>query len=189
MTKVQVIHTSAPQAVEAMLKKLLVGTFFTALHYAAGFRVEFSRTGPPPEPTLPLVVWLTMRSQWWVGEKGKWAALLQQAPMPYVGAEPAEPMQAYALLCLHGARIEDVVPHDNSTLTLVTSYAEMHLSGKDATFEESWIIDVPPEVPNHELWSVVCSDTGALFGRQPANFRAGGKGQEPRAARGQSSPV
>lgn len=169
MIEVQVIQTSAPKAVEAILKKLLVDTFLTAIHYAAGFRVEFSRTGPPPSPTLPMVVWLTMRSQWWVGGKEKWEALLQKAPMPYVGAEPEEPMQAYALMCLKGVRIEDVALHDNSTLTLVTSYAEMHLSGKDDTFEESWIIDVPPEVPNHELWSVVCSDTGELFGRQPAS--------------------
>jgi len=167
MTTVQVRQTGAPKAVEAILKKLLVDTCLTAIHYAAGFRVEFSRTGPPLDPTLPMVVWLTMRSQWWVGERAQWAALLQNAPMPYGGAEPEEPMQAYALLCLNGARIKDVTLHDNSALTLVTSYAEMHLSGQDTTFEESWIVDVPPEVPNHAFWSVVCSDTGELFGRQP----------------------
>ena len=169
MTKVQVIQTSAPKAVEAILKKLLVDTFLTAIYYAAGFCVEFSRTGSPPAPTLPMVVWLTMRSQWWVGEREKWEALLHKALMPYGGAEPEEPVQAYALMCLNGARIENVALHDNSTLTLVTSYAEMHLSGKDDTFEESWIFDVPPEVPNHELWSVVCSNTGELFGRQPVS--------------------
>ncbi len=169
MTKVQVVQTSAPKAVEAILKKLLVDTFLTAIHYAAGFRVEFSRTGPPPDPALPMVVWLTMRSQWWVGEREKWEALLHKAPMPYGSAGPEEPMQAYALMCLNGARIEDVALYHNSTLTLVTSYAEMHLSGKDDTFEESWIVDVPPEVPNHELWSVVCSDTGELFARQPVS--------------------
>jgi len=169
MIKVQVIQTSAPKAVEAILKKLLVDTFLTAIHYEAGFRVEFSRTGSPLDPTLPMVVWLTMRSQWWVGEREKWEALLHKALMPYGGAEPEEPVQAYALMCLNGARIENVALHDNSTLTLVTSYAEMHLSGKDDTFEESWIFDVPPEVPNHELWSVVCSNTGELFGRQPGS--------------------
>ncbi len=144
MTKVQVVQTSAPKAVEAILKKLLVDTFLTAIHYAAGFRVEFSRTGPPPDPALPMVVWLTMRSQWWVGEREKWEALLHKAPMPYGSAGPEEPMQAYALMCLNGARIEDVA-----------------------------LYDVPPEVPNHELWSVVCSDTGELFGRQPVSSECG----------------
>ena len=170
MVKMKVVQTSEPKAVEAIIKKLLIGTYLTAMHYAAGFRVEFSREGNPPDPAMPMVVWLTMRSQWWIGEREKWEALLKKAPIHYAGCEADEPMLAYALMCLHGARIEDVALYDDSTLTLVTSlHANIHLSGKDDTFEESWSIDIPLDVPNHELWSVVCSDTGELFGRQPGS--------------------
>ena len=168
MIEMKTQQTSEPEAVAAIIKKLLVDTYLTAMHYAAGFSVEFAREGKPPDPTIPMIVRLTMRSRWWIGKSEEWKVFLQQAPMSYCGGAPDEPMMAYALMCLNGAKIEDVVLHEDSTLTLVTSlHTEIHCSGKDNVFEESWIIDVPLDVPNHALWSVVCSSTRELFGRQP----------------------
>ena len=53
------------------------------------------------------------------------------------------------------------VPHS------VAHGAELHLAGQEDVFEESWIVDVPRDVPHSELWSVICTGQGEIFCRCP----------------------
>lgn len=151
---------------------MLVGTELCAVSYGAGFSFEVVRSQERAEGGVPLVVRVTPRSDWRVGAITAWAELLAARPWPDPSTgERDDPMRAYALVWLCGSRIEAVDLSDQGDLSITTSLgATLRLSGCDAVFEESWIVDVPPGVPGHGVWSVVCSDSGNLWSRYPAGL-------------------
>lgn len=156
------------QGVERTLRELLTGTFISALQYAAGFRIELARDGKRPAPLIPMVLWLTFRSDWRVGSPSEWSDLISHAPWPPPEGEEHDPMRAYALAWLAGAEVTDVSVCRNGTLHIATSRGKkLVLEGTDDVFEESWIIDVPRDVPNAEYWSVACDSGGSLYARFP----------------------
>jgi len=40
--------------------------------------LEFSREGKALTPFIPMVARITLRSDWWIGDKDEWRALLSQ---------------------------------------------------------------------------------------------------------------
>lgn len=161
---------SDPVTVAAIVQELLVGASFTSVKYATFFHLELSHgTEKSMNPRLPMVMWLTLISEWWLGDRDSWEKFRRE-PMTYlpVCKIEEEAKRAYALVCLIGSEIEKTQLGKDGMLTISTSAgASLHLSGREDIFEESWIIDVPRDVPNNELWSVVCTDEGELFGRRP----------------------
>jgi hypothetical protein len=150
---------------------LLIGAFLSSFSYAAGFRIEFSRQGTPPTPALPTIVGITLRSDWWIGNPQDWDALLGKALWKVLYGEPHDPMRAFAITWLCGAEVIDVTLKDSSDLIITTNYEKkFYLPGNDEIFEESWIIDIPRDIPNHEYWSVLCTNSGKLFCRYPASL-------------------
>jgi hypothetical protein len=160
--------TSDRRITENVLRHLLVGARLTAVNYAAGFRIEFARASRVFAEGVPLVARLTLRSDWQIGSALEWAQLFSSAPWKTIVGEVHDPMRAYALAWLGGSAITGLDVKSGGNLILQTEYGrELWVSGSDATFDESWIVDVPRDVPNHEFWSVVCSDTGELWCRYP----------------------
>ena len=164
-----VLQTHNASIAEKVLKKMLVGTFLTDIYYSAGFRIEFSREGKTPAPLIPMVVRITLRSKWSLGNIETWETLLAQNPRKDLTGDSEEPMRAFALMCLNGTQIVDVKVDRDGTLHLMASCGQdLHIPGQEDVFEESWIADVPSDVPNAELWSALCTDKGDLFCRYPA---------------------
>ncbi|MBW2460256.1 MAG: hypothetical protein JRH11_01335 [Deltaproteobacteria bacterium] len=160
--------STSVQDAERVLRELLEGTFISALQYAAGFRIEFARQGKPPAPLIPMVVWLTFRSDWRVGSPSEWSDLVSRPPWPPPKGEEHDPMRAYALAWLGGAEVRGVrVSQDGGHHIATSCGKDIVLEGTDDIFEESWIIDVPRDVPNGEYWSVSCDNRGSLYARFP----------------------
>jgi hypothetical protein len=159
------------ETVGRIVRRLLKGAHLTAVFITGDFRLEFSRSDAATD-VAPPVAYLTLRSDWWIGDRDQWEGLLN-APVvfPAPSEVKREAMKAYAIVCLYrgGAEVEDIALSDDGTLVLSTSMGALAISGREDVFEESWILDVPPGVPGHDLWSVVCTNTGELFGRQPAS--------------------
>ena len=169
MSATSVETTSNPGTIRLVLGRLLVGAYLCDVTYSAGFRVETTRDRKHASPGSPLVVRITLRSDWRIGDAESWADLLAGSPWEDMGSgENYDPMRAYALVWLSGAQINAVHLTDQGSLTLETSAGrDLWLSGSDAVFEESWIVSVPPGVPGQNDWSVVCSDRGELWCRFP----------------------
>jgi len=166
--QIDVMHTCDAQQAQQVLQKMLVGTVLTAMHYSAGFSLEYSREGKAPGPFTPMVVRLTLRSAWWMGTQASWQILLSNNPCTALTSDAEEPMRAFALMCLYGTQIIQVHLDSDGTLHLKTAHgAELHLPGQEDVFEESWIVDVPRDVPHNELWSVICTGQGEIFCRYP----------------------
>jgi len=171
ITEPGVARTSDLEIVRTIATRLLVGTRPTEFRYSGLFSLDFSRESRPSDPKLPMVVALTFRSDWWIGDKSEWLQFLSKHPEGFLEGKFEDAIKGYALMCLglSGARVDSVDVDSAGSLSIRTSVGKtLTLSGREDIFEESWIIDVPPGVPNHEFWSVVCTDRGELIGRQPA---------------------
>jgi hypothetical protein len=159
-----------PQAVGSIVRRLLKGAHITAITVTGDFALEFTRDRSNEDGDVPLVVSLTLRSEWWIGDRDVWEQSLQTS-VPLCGEPRIEPhaVRAHALTWLYrsGAEVADISLSEDGTLIISTSVAELIVPGQEDVFEESWILDVPQGVPNHDRWSAVCTSTGELFGRQP----------------------
>lgn len=151
-----------------VLRKLLLGTDLTDFRYTAGFSVEFSRSGKPPETLVPMVVRLTLRSNWRIGTAEAWHAVRMELPRSPARGEPDDPARAYMLTLVSGSRVEDLDVSDGNLSIRLGENDTLFVPGTEEEFEESWIADVPPDVPNAALWSVVCTDRGKVFCRYPS---------------------
>jgi hypothetical protein len=151
-----------------VLRALLLGTFLTDLRYSAGFSVEFARESEPPSSLIPMVVRLTLRSNWRIGTAEEWEALLSRLPIKPEGGEPGDPARAYMLMIIGGREVTAVRVTGGSLTIEVAGDEILVVPGTENEFEESWIVDVPPDVPNAALWSVVCTDRGEVYCRYPS---------------------
>jgi hypothetical protein len=162
-------RTSDPEEVRNIARRLLVDTTLIAVHCTSLFSLEFQRASEGSDPRLPLLVSLTLISDWWLGERREWQEFLSSHPeglLRDISCEDA--LRGYALICLTGSKVATVEIGPDASLNFSTSFGKtLRAAGREDTFEESWIIDVPKGVPGHEFWSVVCTDRGELFGRQP----------------------
>ena len=159
------------QTVARIVSRLLRGAHLTAIYVTGDFRLEFTK-GAERADTIPRVTCLTMFSDWWVNDRSHWEAFLK-TPVAFGAPSKAkeEAMKAYALVCLYrgGAEVKDIALGEDGTLLISTSMGVLAISGQEDVFEESWILEVPKGLPDHDKWSVVCTSTGELLGR-PANL-------------------
>ncbi len=169
MTREDVIKTSDRHVATRVLARLVVGASFSAVSYAAGFRVELSRGGANQLGEVPRISWLGLLSEWRVGDSADWQRALASAPWQPPEGEPDDPMRAYALAWLCGTRVLDATISDESALHLRTDVGkDVWVSGHNDFFDKSWTVTVPADIPHHGGWSVTCADDGALWCRYPA---------------------
>jgi hypothetical protein len=152
-----------------VIELLLEGAGIHQIKYAAGFSIELSRSRKDRNTEIPLVVRLTLRSQWWIGNRPEWEIFLSQTEMssPVSCGDVEDPLRAYSLMCMNGYEVEAIDLSDDGTLRLLTRAENLTISGQEDTFDESWILDIPEDVPHSRDWSVVCDSEGTVFSRRP----------------------
>jgi hypothetical protein len=74
------------------------------------------------------------------------------------------------LMIVGGREVTDVRVAGGSLTIEVAGDEILLVPGTEDEFEESWIVDVPPDVPNAALWSVVCTDRGEVHCRYPSGW-------------------
>jgi len=153
--------TSDVQQTRVILQRLLRGASLTGVCYLAGFKIELARSGKPPFPNAPMAMWLTLFSDWFVRDIPSWPKLAGTVRVPGLESEALEPVQSFVLLSLNGAQVMGASLNDAGQLTLEFDKGHsLIVPGEDDVFENSWILDIPRDVPGAEEWSVTCSSHG-----------------------------
>jgi len=154
--------------VSKIIRKLLNRAGLVALRFTGDVSLEFQRTPTGDDETVPVSTVLTLRSQWWIGDRGDREQALQ-GTLPFKAAPEVtrQALRISGIVSLFGGGQEvlDAAVNDDGTLVISTLLGALIVSGREDDFEESWIIDIPTDVPYHDRWSVVCTSTGELFGR------------------------
>jgi hypothetical protein len=154
--------------IQRVLSMLLDNMVVAAFEYAAGFRIRLERelSEGSPNNLLPFHLTLDLRGNWWVGERAEWISLMNGLPLKARRGEPDAPFMAFRLMLMVGATITEVTIATDSSLSLSTSDGEvLHVEGKEAVFEESWLIEAPPDIPGYDQWYVGCGSQGQLFAK------------------------
>jgi hypothetical protein len=153
-------------SVNDVARELLVGTNLASVHFVAGFSAEFVREAISPQSLVPSVVRLTMRADWGIGDRRGWNNVAQSARSVFPKATD-DAIRGFALMTLLGSNVVRAAIGDDGALTIHTDAAEIWIEGHESDFEESWILDVPPDLPNARDWSLVCTNSGRVYGRRP----------------------
>jgi hypothetical protein len=156
------------------LRRIFVGGVISTFEYWSEFnlRVETDaalRQGSPIPPAFNL----RLRANWWMGQKTEWDLRLVQFPIRARRTQnAADPLRASLIMSSLGSTIVNLAIAEDGTLLLTTSDGDtITVPARDTQWEESWMLELPPDHPQKDDWIVFCDD-GDIFGRIPQFFHS-----------------
>jgi hypothetical protein len=153
------------EQIRHLLHTWIANMVIVGFEYGAGFRLRLEATDT--EYTrghmIPSVAILDLKAPWWIGDREEWEVFLADLPLKSRRGEPDEPGHAYRLMLMVGATIQSVtLAADGSLATATSDGEELYVEGKSDIWEESWLIEAPPDLPESGQWSIVCLSGGEL---------------------------
>jgi|SRR5579872_5904796 len=160
-----------------VVRLLLKGANLVTFEYWSEFVIRIQRDEATRHPMLlsrwgnmriPSLFCLRLRNAWWIGNETSWCAELSTFPIK--GVRPIQlegPLQAARLMQLLGREVTEIYVNGSSDLTLELVDERITVKGSDGEWEESWILDLPVDDPDRDLWTIICESDGRIYGRVP----------------------
>jgi len=160
------------------LRALLVGASISTFEYWSEFILRIQRNDGGTRPValgrstalrVPPVFCLRLRNTWWVGDRLQWEHMAEGFPIKSPPDFPRETtLQASIVTHLLSSTITDLRIGDLGDLEIILSSGDkLHVAGAGGKWDEAWIIELPPDDPDRERWSVVCGSDGTVYARWP----------------------
>jgi hypothetical protein len=118
---------------------------------------------------IPSQFRLRLRGTWRIGDRHDWDAAVRDSPIRGSAPIPVEaPLQASLLMTKLGKQISALRVSESSDLTLqLSDGSSIVVRGTGGQWEENWLLELPVEDPDRDLWSIVCGSDGLISAKFP----------------------